>query len=146
MLNVNGTWIISNLKDHLLQASQKLTTKRYYDRRFDRQAGTFDLVYWTLVKRVRSRMRLAKFCQTSKIMYGWLPTNYIQSPVTGVSRCPGCRYQKETLNHVLRCSNKEAREAREARKTTLGAFRKEGKKKIPQKVIDRIQHLLTHYM
>ena len=101
------------------------------------------MVYWKSVRQARSKMWLAQSCQTSKIMCGWLSTNKLRSYITGVSRCPGCRCQKETLNHVLKGPNKEAREAR---KTTLAAFRKEGKKKIPQKVIDRIQHLLTHYI
>ena len=77
-------------------------------------------------------------------MCEWLPTNKTRSYITGVGRCPGYRYQKETLDHVLKCPNKEAKEAR---KKALTAFRKEGKKKrIPRKVIDRIHHLLTHYM
>ena len=45
---------------------------------------------------------------------------------------------------MLKCPNKEAKEAR---KTALTAFRVGGKKKrIPRKVIDRIHYLLTHYM
>ena len=56
----------------------------------------------------------------------------------------GYKCQKETLDHVLKYPNKKAKEARKA---ALAAFRKEGNnKKIPQKVIDKIHHLLTHYM
>ena len=45
---------------------------------------------------------------------------------------------------MLRCPIKEAKETR---KTALVKFRKEGRKKrIPQKVVDRIHTLLTHYM
>ena len=51
--------------------------------------------------------------------------------------------KKEILDHVLKCPNKEAREAR---KTALAEFRVEGKKKrIPRNVIDRIYYLLSHY-
>ena len=35
MLNVNGTWITSNLREHLLQVSHKPIIERYYNRRFD---------------------------------------------------------------------------------------------------------------
>ena len=45
---------------------------------------------------------------------------------------------------MLKCPNKETKDTRKA---ALTVFRKEGKKKIiPQKVIGRIHHLLTHYM
>ena len=88
-------------------------------------------------------MQLAQFRQLSNTMCGWLPTNKMRSYITGVSGCPGYRYQIETLDHVLKCPNKEAKEARKA---ALTAFRMKGKKKrIPRKVIDRIHHLLTHY-
>ena len=67
----------------------------------------------------------------------------MRSYITGVSECPGYMCQIETLDHVLKCPNKEAKEAR---KTALTAFRVGGKKKrIPRKVIDRIHYLLTHY-
>ena len=89
-----------------------------------------------------NKMRLTQFHQTSNIMCGWLPTNAMRSYIKGARGCPGYRYQKETLDHVLKCPNKEAKEARKA---ALVAFKEEGKKKrIPRKVIDRIHHLLTH--
>ena len=132
------------MKEHLLHASNKPTIERYYNRIFDWQEGIFELVYWTSVKQVRSRMQLAQFHQTSKIMCGWLATNNMQSHVTGVSGCSRCRCQKETLDHVLQCPNKEARELR---KSALAAFEAEGKKrKIPRPVMEKIYHLLTNYM
>ena len=45
MSKVNGMWITSNLKEHLLHANHKPTIERYYNRRFDWQEGTFNLVY-----------------------------------------------------------------------------------------------------
>jgi hypothetical protein len=55
-------------------------------------------------------------------MHEWLPTNDMQNySITGMSDCPEYRFQKETLNHVLKCPNKEAKETR---KTALVAFRK----------------------
>ena len=67
----------------------------------------------------------------------------MRSHITGASQCPGCRCQKETLDHMLKYLNKEAREAR---KTVLAVFRVEGKKKrIPRTVIDRIHYLFSHY-
>ena len=60
----------------------------------------------------------------------------MRNHITGVSGFPGCRCQRETLDHMLMCLNKESREAR---KTTLAAFRMEGKKeRIPRNIIDRI--------
>ena len=96
------------------------------------------MVYWSSIRQVIHEIRLAPFCQTSKIMCGWLLTNYIQGYTIGVIGCTGCGYQKETLDHVLRCPNKEANEAT---KTALIAFRKEGRKKrITQQVVDKTPH------
>ena len=50
MLKVNGTLIISNLREHLLQASHKPTLEKYHKKRFDWQHGTFDKVYWKSIK------------------------------------------------------------------------------------------------
>ena len=95
------------------------------------------------MKQVRCRVRLAELRQTSNIIYRRLPTNDTRSHVTGVRGCLGYRCQKEILNHVLKCPNKEARETRKA---ALAAFRVEGKKKrIPRTVIDRIHCILSHY-
>ena len=80
----------------------------------------------------------------SKIMCGWLPKSHTQSPMTGVNGCPGCRYQKKTLYHLLQCPNKEAGEMRRA---ALTAFKAEDKnKKIPLSVMEIIHNLLTKYM
>ena len=61
-----------------------------------------------------------------------------------MSGCPGCRCEKETLDHVLKFPNKEAREAIKA---ALVAFRVDGKKKrIPQTIIEKIHYPLINYI
>ena len=91
MLNLNGTWMASNFREHILHSSHKPTVKKYYNKRFNWQEGTSDTVYWKSIKQVRNKMRLAKFRQMLKIMCGWLPTNVMRSYIKGVGGCPGCR-------------------------------------------------------
>ena len=56
MLKMNGTWITSNLREHLLHTSHKPTVEKYYNKWFDWQEDIFDMVYWNSVRRVRSKM------------------------------------------------------------------------------------------
>ena len=72
---------------------------------------------------------MAQFYQTSKVICGCLTTIGIRSYMTGVIGCPGCRCQKETLDHVLKCPNKVAKEARKIEFATFRRSRK--KERIP---------------
>ena len=61
MLKVNGIWIMSNLREHLLHASHEPFVRSCYNTRFEWQEGTFDMVYWESVRKVRNKMWLAQF-------------------------------------------------------------------------------------
>ena len=91
MIKINGKWITLNLKEHILYASHTPKVSKYYNKRFKWQDETFDTVYWTSIKRVRTKMQLHKSHQEIKIMCGWLPTNKMRGYITGIRGCPGCR-------------------------------------------------------
>ena len=65
------------------------------------QEGVVDTVFWTSIWQAISKMRVAKFRQSSKDIYGWLPRDKARVHMTGTSGYTVCRRQVETLNHVL---------------------------------------------
>lgn len=104
---------------------------------------TFDSVNWEAVRTVRAGMPLSLFIRTSKVMHGWLPVMHMQAHTTGCAQCPGCKCPDETIEHLYRCTNIEAKNTREA---TLVAVRKKGIGiGIPRVVMEAIVRALYEY-
>ena len=58
--------------------------------------------------------------------------------------CPGCKYKKETVDHMMQCENKIIKEAR---RKGLVEFRKKcSKQGVPHNITDRLSYVMRHLM
>ena len=103
LLKLGKTWITSKYKSAIRKACWDARTKEYCTSKYEWSEETLDSVYWKSIGQVRRQMTKTKFMQTSKIMHGWLPTMHMRQHITGISQCPGCACQDETIDHMVAC-------------------------------------------
>ena len=103
MLRLGNRWITSNYKGAIHRARRTKAVRDYCNDRHKWKEGTFEMVSWESIGTVRGNMGNTKKMQTCKIMHGWLPIMHMRQWITGVSQCPGCSCQDETMEHLFRC-------------------------------------------
>jgi hypothetical protein len=55
-------------------------------------------------------------------MHGWLPVNHVVGRYTGITQCPGCSAQDETIDHLFHCPHQQMVKAREESMSNLRRF------------------------
>jgi len=138
MLRIGKTWITS--KKEIYRARRTKQMKSYCMEKYGWTSEVYDSVNWHSIKTVRAKLQRSGKMQTCKIMHGWLPVMHMRQYIEGNSQCPGCNCKDETMAHLFRCKNREARRTREE---CLEKLLKVGKKKrIPQHIMEAICHVI----
>ena len=140
MLNINGTWITSDVKRELYKAQGMGPMREYCMNKYKWTARVFDLVDSDAIMKARRPMsRMRKF-QTSKMMHEWLPVNKMRGQVTGLTQCPGCTHQCEDIRHLFRCPHPLMGKARgEAIEVARKKF---AKRRVPRRLVDAIAGIM----
>jgi len=139
MLRLGKTWITSRFKQHLYDTRREKPIRIYMKEKYDWDDATFDGVDWNAIGRIRRKLSFRKKVQTCKIIHGWLPTMNKNFRVA-TTRCPACRCQNETTNHVLVCPNPRMKTKREE---IIAALRKKGLgRKVPRSMTNALCDLI----
>ena len=143
LLRIQGVWITSKHAQYIRKARWGTTLRAYCMHKNGWTDATFDLVNWAAIRTVRSNLTKTQYMQSSKTMHGWLPVMHMQAHTTGCAQCPCCFCTDETLDHMYKCTNAEARKRREE---VLVAFRAKGiARGIPRVVMETITKILYEY-
>jgi hypothetical protein len=106
--------------------------------------STFDSVYWDGIGRARCRGTHTQLMHTSKLMHGWLPVNHVVGCYTGITQCPGCNKEDETLDHLFHCTHPHMVTAQTESLTSLCRFLLRAG--IPRVFSDLFMHFILAYL
>lgn len=143
MLRIRGRWVTSKIKKHLYNARRTGPARTYMLEKYEWSDEVFDSINWTSIGNVRRKLTYVRRMQTSKIMHGWLPIMHMRQHITGISQCPGCRCEDETLEHFIKCPHHLMKMKR---KEIIAALRKKGLGNwVPKSIVHAFCELLNHF-
>ncbi len=122
LLRIGETWITSHINKHITHASHFVTIRDYCLTKYSWSTSIFNSIYWEGIGRARRRGTHTQLMHTSKLMHGWLPVNHVVGRYTGISQCPGCSVQDETIDHLFHCPHQQMVKARTESLSALRHF------------------------
>ena len=144
LLNIDGKWMTAHQNRYIMTARWGQKMKAYCCRRFQWDDQQFNSVLWSIIRSVRKNITATEQMKTSKIMHGWLPVNHMQGHATGITQCPCCPHQDETMEHMFRCTNQRLMMKKDE---LINGIRKKGMAKgIPRAIMETVCRSLYDFV
>lgn len=143
MLKIGSTWITSRMDAHIQEARSAKTLKTYCLNKYKWSDTTFDLVDWRNIGTARKKCSKTEIMQTSKIMHDWLPVMHMRGHITGLTQCPTCTQQDETLDHLFHCKHPALTRTRN--EALVKTMKKGAELRIPRAFMETLCGLLRAY-
>ena len=102
ILKLNGVWVTSDIRRHVLYANTAPALQQYGCARLKLTMDVYLSINWQAIARVRAKHPIHKIIRISKMIYGWMPVghNWVKCELAS-SRCPCCNAQDETFLHLF---------------------------------------------